>query len=342
MVTSTALALLLAGTAAHPTVVLEPYLDRTEGAFFVLVPKGFRTSGGMVRVNPLAGGGPGQSIEAKIDFTIARDPAGTVAIRWLPHVNHVVPSPYTITPTVNGMPVAPVPSPRDFATRAVFPRLRPGATDVRVLTVTPRPDVVRMFAAGEKARSLAQAGANYRADAASVILAYREGGRAYKEHVFVAIEAFDMMGSGVWSNALTVAARAPEAEFDGWGPVAKVILNSFALVPSWVAGEARGQAHRGRVVEATQRELARLDREIQEHRAKTQAHIQDEQYLTLTSQDRWVNPHTGKPELGSGEWKHRWQDASGRVIYTDDGGWDPNTDPNLHLSGFQRSEPRHR
>lgn len=72
------------------------------------------------------------------------------------------------------------------------------------------------------------------------------------------------------------------------------------------------------------------------------AAIQDQQYLTLTGQERWVNPHTGKPELGSSAWGHRWQDPSGRVIYTDDGAWDPNLDPALHVSGFVRSRAQRR
>ncbi|MFO0580862.1 MAG: hypothetical protein U0229_01175 [Anaeromyxobacter sp.] len=338
----TLVALALLAGPAHPTVVMEPYLDRTEGAFVVLVPRAWRTQGGMVRVNPLAAGGPGQSIEAKIDFAIAREPEGLVAIRWLPHVNHVVPSPYTITPSVNGMPVAPLPTPRAFALEALLPRLRPGATEVKVVEVTARPDVVRMLAGGPKAQALRQAGAAYRADAAAVVVAYREGGRRFRELLFVAIEAYEAMGSGSWSNAFTVAARAPDAEFDAWGPVAKTIVNSFVLLPSWIAAEARGQAQRGKIVEDTQRALAKLDREIADSRARTMAQIQDQQYLTLTGQERWVNPHTGRPELGSNEWSHRWQDGSGRVIYTDDGAWDPNHDPALHLSGFVRSQVQRR
>ena len=327
--------------SADPPAVFQHYLDRTEGAFMVLVPQGWLTEGGILRVNPLAAG-PGQAIEAKLDFTVKREPAGEVAIRWLPSVNYLQPTAWTVTPSVNGMPVLARPTPREFATRLLFPRLRPGARELRVAEVQARPDVVQAMRTGDKARSLVASGVRYEADAAAVTFAYLEGGVRYREVVFVAIEAYQVHESQVWSNGLTLAARAPEAAFAAHQRLARVVINSFAIVPGWWKAEAAGQTHRAAVVKATQDELARLDREIADHRRRTQAQIQDQQYLTLTGQERWVNPHTGRPELGSNEWRHRWQDGSGQVIYTDDDRWDPNADPRLHLVGFKRSpqQPR--
>ncbi len=168
-------------------------------------------------------------------------------------------------------------------------------------------------------------------------VAYVEGGVGYREQLFTAIEGFQHMGVGMWSNALTIAARAPRGEYARYGRVARVVVNSFALSPSWIEGEASGQQHRARVVEDVQRAVARIDREIAEHRSRTRAEIADRQYLTLTGQDRWRNPHTGSVELGSNEWKYRWQDSFGRVIYTDDDRWNPNMDPGLKVQGFERS-----
>jgi hypothetical protein len=339
-----ALAVLAAALPAHghaagsrgAPVAFRPYLDRSEGAFMVQVPEGWIAEGGILRVSPLSQG-PGQSIEAKLDFTVKREAAGRVAIRWLPSTNYLQPTAWTITPSVNGMPVLAMPTPRDFAAQLLFPRLRPRAQDVVVVEVQPRPDVAAAMRSGDKARALVAAGARYLVDAVAVTFTYGEGGTRYRELVFVALEGSQVAESMVWSNGLTVAARAPEAEFAGYHRVARVVVNSFALNPRWWAAEAAGQGHRAGVVKATQDHLAQVDREIQEHRQKTQATIQDQQYLTLTGQERWVNPHSGRVELGSNEWKHRWQDASGQVIYTDDDGWNPNLDPDLKVSGFARS-----
>jgi hypothetical protein len=71
--------------------------------------------------------------------------------------------------------------------------------------------------------------------------------------------------------------------------------------------------------------------------SQTMAQINNEQYLNLTSQERYVNPHTGQEELGSNEWQYRWENSSAEIISTDNGEWDPNVDPDLHVSGDKRS-----
>jgi hypothetical protein len=180
-------------------------------------------------------------------------------------------------------------------------------------------------------------GAYYTADAASVTLAYEEGGVRFKEILFVAIEGYSINGSGLWSNPFTIVARAPEAEYEAYGPVAKVVVNSFAINPRWLQAEMQGQIRNSEIVTNTLRDIARIDAEIAKNRAETMAKINDQQYLTLTGQERYTNPHTGREEIGSNEWKYRWQNAAGEPIYTNDEYWDPNTDPNLHLSGYKRS-----
>ena len=342
MATAALLALLLSAPGPQAPVAFQRYLDRTEGAFVVLVPRGWLTEGGMVRVNPTAAGGPGQSIEAKIDFAVKREREGRVAIRWLPHVNHIQPVPGVAVQGTGGLPVAPMPTPRAFALRQLLPRLRPGARDVKTEKVEPRPDVVEAVRAGPKAQGLLASGAQYAVQAEAVTVTYEERGTRYREQLFVAIEGFAYMGTSLWSNAFTIVARAPEAEYEGHGRVASVIVSSFALNPRWVVGEVGGQQQRGRVVEQTQAAIAKIDEEIAASRSRTRSTIQDQEYLTLTGQERWVNPHTGRPELGSNAWKHRWEDAWGQLIYTDDDRWDPNIDPNLQVSGFKRSPPQRR
>jgi len=320
--------------AASPTV-FERYVDASEGAFVVRVPRGWQTRGGMMRVQPDAMGGPGQSIEAKIDFTVQRD-AG-VQVRWLPHVNHIAPAPGVILPVQGGMVTAPVPSPEDFLLKGLLPWLRPRATDVQVLSTKKRPDITAALTRGPKAQSLRAQGAYWNADAAVVDVAYLEGGVAFRESLFVAIEVTGVMGTTLWSNAFTVAARAPAAEFTSLSPVAVQILNSFALNPRWVTAELQGQQTRGAIAKKALDDIAAIDREITENRRQTMASIQQEQYLTLTGQERYQNPLTGDEELGSSAWKHRWVDAWGREFYTDDADWDPNRDPALHLQGFRRT-----
>ena len=48
--------------------------EPNEQAFTLLIPKVWITEGGIFRVNPTAQGGAGQSIAAKLDFTIKKYP----------------------------------------------------------------------------------------------------------------------------------------------------------------------------------------------------------------------------------------------------------------------------
>lgn len=330
-----------ADTRPAPLMRFHRYLDRTEAAFLLLVPDGWSTEGGIFRVNPMAAGGAGQSIEAKIDFALKRDPQGQVMIRFIPHTNYIVPGGYGHGTVMNGMPVLPMPTPTDFLT-GNFRSLRPMATNVRVLQTQSRPDIVQAVLQGPKARSLQAGGAQYYVDAGMVTVGYEENGTSFKELLFTAIEGYSIMGVAMWSNTLTIVARAPFAEAETWIPVVKAVLNSFALNPRWAEAEARGQQYRTGVVRDTLAAIAEIDREIAANRTRTQQSIQNENYLNLTNQEEYLNPFTGGTELGSNEWKHRWENTAGEVIYTDDATWDPNIDPRANLQGFRRSAIRPR
>jgi hypothetical protein len=320
--------------------VFTRYIDRTEGAFLLLIPQGWQTSGGMVRVNPLtAQGGVGNATEAKINFAVLREPQGQVAVRWLPKINYAQPSPYNamLGGNWNGMPIVAMPRAADYLTRLVFPSLHPQARGMKVMEVTPRPDAVAGLQQMPVAQTMRSQGARYVADAAMVTVTYDEGGVRFKELLFVALEGYEMMGTGLWSNPFTIVARAPESEYAAYGPVAKVVVNSFALNPRWLQAELQGQIRNNQLVTDTLRDLSRIDAEIAQNRSATMAQINRQEYLTLTGQERYRNPFTGEPELGSNEWKYRWTNAAGEPVYTNDERWDPNTDPRLHLTGYKRT-----
>ena len=58
----------------------------------------------------------------------------------------------------------------------------------------------------------------------------------------------------------------------------------------------------------------------------------NDMFLNLTNQEEYINPYTKEVETGSNQWRHRWINESGDVIYTNDGFYDPRTDVNLNRS----------
>jgi len=64
--------------------------------------------------------------------------------------------------------------------------------------------------------------------------------------------------------------------------------------------------------------MQRIEQQITEHRQKTNAEIHNDMFLTLTDQEEYVNPFTNGVKMGSNQWKHRWENEAGDIIYTND------------------------
>jgi len=328
------------------TVLFTRVTEPNERAFSLLVPKGWRTEGGITRVNPLQAGGPANAVGAKVDFSVKRDAAGSVMLRWLPSIQYVdtrgtmVAQMFPPGTVYNGMPVLPLGGAADFLARVVLPYVRPGAAEVQVVEQKALPEAVRAYQAAARANGLAAIGATY--DAALLTVTYTEGGVRYREVLYTGIENLGPAAAGMWSNKDTLAARAPDAEFDAWKGVGETIRGSVRIDPAWLQGELRGQAERSQTAAETQRYLQDADNEITANRQRTNAEIRNDQYLTLTGQEDYVNPYTKEVERGTNEWSNRWVDTSGNVLYTNDASYDPNVDPELNKTGFKRSAVRKR
>lgn len=104
-----------------------------------------------------------------------------------------------------------------------------------------------------------------------------------------------------------------------------------------------GPVHLQRVWEPREQAFTVLV-QIVDKKRQTHAEIRHDSWLFLTGQEDYVNPHTGLVEQGSNQYKRRWINGSGDVIYTDDPNYDPRADPNLQgrTSDFQQSRVRQR
>ena len=331
------------------TVAFKRVTEPRERAFTVLIPAGWRIEGGIVRVDPLARGGPAQSIAAKVDFTIKKDPAGTVMERWLPDVAWYDPrrSPagqmglMPMGSNYMGMTVMPLTSAAKFLGQVVFPQYHRGARQIHIVESRQLPELSKAYhqAAYKVVPMLA---GQMRYDAALIRVTYRENNVRYKEMLVTVIEDMGAAGAGMWSNKLTFFIRAPENEYARWEPIFAEINHSVRINPIWMAGEVRGQLIRNKILDKTQKEIQRIGREIAEHRYRTNSEIQNDMFLTLMGQEEYVNPYTKEVEIGTNQWNYRWVNGGNDVIYTDNEDYNPNTDPNHQYSGYKRTPIRKR
>jgi hypothetical protein len=312
-----------------------------EGAFTILLPAGWKASGGIVRVNPLAANGALNAIGAKLDFTVS-SPDGKVTLRWLPETNYVdtrgtaLQGMFAPGSNYNGAPVAPKMSAQLYLLQAVFPLSHRGASQVTVAGRYPLPGVAAGYQRVVREMRLP---VQFAYDAALVVISYNENGGAWREALYTAIQDWGPAGNGLWTNKDTFTVRAPASEFDKAARMVSVIVNSVELNPRWVEGEIRGQIQRNEIAIRAQQDIARLDREIVEHRRRTNAEINNQMYHSLMGTEEYVNPLTKKTETGSNAWNYRWVNDRGEAIYSDDASFDP---VRAGLSGYVKSPVRKR
>ena len=353
-----------AGPVSGParTVVFHRATEPNEQAFTLLIPKGWRLLGGIVRANPMAAGGPVQAMAAKVDMAIARDDAATVYLRRIPDVYYTDPrhlSSYkyaaqlgiALPPLDNymGMALVQRPSAQDFLAQFVFPSIHPQATDVQLIDARPLPNVAQTYQQGQVAtqqmlQTLAAVGiqGSIGYDAGLLVVEYNENGIRFRESIATIIDDMGEMAQGMWVNRETTAFRAPVQEFEVWAPITSVILGSVQLNPAWIDMEIRAQARSTGKFRETMADLRRIDEEIVEHRRKTNAEIRNDMYLNLTNQEEYVNPFTNKVETDTNQYTNRWVTPTGELVLSNDPAYDPRYDSNITITGWERTPIRPR
>ncbi|MBL8176372.1 MAG: hypothetical protein JNK48_16975 [Bryobacterales bacterium] len=325
------------GETVHFRIANEP----KEGAFTFLIPSGWRISGGILRINPMTGGGPLNSIAAKLDMQIASADGRTV-LRWFPEMNYVdmrgqpAAAMFRLGSNYNGAVVWPKLNAAGYLEQAILAQQRRGAENVRVVATYPLPKAADSYR--QVVRQM-RVPIDFQFDAALLLAGYSEGGAQWEEALYTAIQDWGPAAAGLWTNKDTFSVRTSAGSLEKLGTVVSVILHSVRLNPKWVEGEIRGQIQRNEIAIRTQEEVTRLDREIVEHRRRTNAEINNQMYHNLMGTEEYVNPLSKRVEVGSNAWSHRWVNERGEAIYSDDTNFDPKR---LGLEGFVRSPVRRR
>ena len=312
-----------------------------ENAFSLLVPKGWIVEGGALRFLDANIAGANNMVECKFDMSVKKDAAGSVMIRWLPDMLCIGQRNAWGNregAVFNNCLVRRKRDPVSFMLQVAVPYAHPAATNVNVKVTKPLPGMVARYNALVDPAVKTVTNMSYQA--MLIEFTYQENGKSYMERMITVIEDYGMNGGGLWKNRETMLIRAPENELARWEPVLEVIQNSGIWSMSWIAGEANGQRQRSGLINLTQQELQQMDKEINENKQRTNSEINKDMYLTLTGQNEYKNPFSGKIETDTDNWKNRWVNSSGDIIYSVDASYDPNHDPDLNVSGFRRSVPR--
>ncbi len=317
---------------------LEKIHEPNEKAFTILKPKGWLTEGGIVRWDPNTMGGAANAIEAKIDFALKMNEAGTIKIHWLPDIyfadltGQAVAGMFPEGSFYNGMPVLHKMSAPEFLKQHVISHVHKDIDKLSILNSKELPEVERLCYDMDMMK---QMGCKY--SSALLDYAYTENGVRFKERAFCILQDMGPYTAGMWKNRSTIVIRTPDGSFNKWEPVFQEIGASVVLNPVWIQGELQGQQQRGNTMIKTMQDVARIGEEIQKGHAETNAKIHHQVYLTLTEQENYINPYTNEVEMGTNQWDYRWVDDLGNVLYTDNEDYNPNIDIELQMDGFKRS-----
>jgi len=312
-----------------------------EKAFSLLVPQGWVIEGGALRILNPDVAGANNMVECKFDMAVKSDATGSIMIRWLPEMLCIDQQNAFGNPegaVFNNCLVRRKRTPRDLMLQVAIPYAHPGATNVKVTNGKELKSLAARYSRSVDPTLAGITNMNYQAYLLEY--SYKERGVKYHERMAIVVEDYGANGGGLWKNRETMLIRAPEGELAKWEPVLSTIQNSGKWNLKWVAGEVNGQRHRAGQIQATQKELEAIDNAITEHRRTTYSEINKDMYLTLTSQNEYKNPHTGEIEVDTDNWKHRWMNSSGDIIYSNDDNYNPNHDPHLNVSGYELSIPR--
>lgn len=329
------------GNVVYFKKVTEP----KEGAFELLVPKGWNYQGGIYRVDPQTQGGAAQSIAAKNDFAVFNNQSKDVMIRWLPDnfffdMTGAPAAPFFPQGSnYNGMLVMPKCNAVTFVQNVVFPYAHPRASNVNYKNSKNLSGLAKAYKDYSLKLSLMLTMGYY---ATMVTVEYIENGKQYEEYIVAVVEDYGSLGAGLWSNKNTLFIRAPKGELQKWASLLQTIHASVKLNTKWLMAEARGQQTRANTLIQVQHEVQNIDREIAAHTQKINYEINNDMYLTLTDQEEYINPYSGEVEIGTNQWQNRWQNDLGEIIYTNNDSYNPNFDPELNVSGFKRSKIRKR
>lgn len=316
-------------TPEGETWIFKRIHEPKEDAFNLLIPKGWTTTGGIYRINPTTGGGSGNTIDAKVDFTVMSDESGKVMMRFLPDMNYfdMRYSPagqmgmFPTGSNYNGMMVLPLQTADQFIQNVVIPYAHPNLENYNIAEKRQSPELIEYTMKED-----AYIGIPFQYDAGVVEIVYRENGTEFREAIIAVTQDFGQIGAGLWKNRHTFYVRAPKNEFENWVPVFGVIINSLQINMQWLIGELQGQVKRGEISADVLRRLQQMDAEITQHQAETNAQINNDMFLNLTGQEEYVNPYTNKVETGSNQWNCRWVNKDDEIIYTNDINYNPNQD----------------
>jgi hypothetical protein len=317
---------------------LSLYKEQHQGAFYMLIPKGWKTQGGMIpsgidwNVVDL--------VENNIQFR-ATSPDGKSFFGWYPRFYFQDPSIAArnsmgyIQPQIggvlNGCWLFPYMNLMQYVQYIVLGRLSAQEfQNPRILGAGSSPELRPLI---PQTTSRSECGfVNFECSIQGIPMA----GRIYSI-------IYEIQGI-IWSTVGTFGWVCPKSQLKDAERIMEICIRSFRLDPQWVRKAAAGERYRGQKFNEVIREMQRIDSEIAENRSRTRSDIQEEFYKVITWQIETIDHQTGK-KAWLPLYNNAWTNGRGDYFLRDyDDGTLPVEDPRewRKLKIINRNDPSYR
>lgn len=295
----------------QPVYQYRLYEDVTERAFTVLVPEGWQTEGGIMRIDRSQIRTVVDGCGKKLYFSIY-DPKTRASITYYPTEMYGTTAGVSFAQpgqALNGMIQMPqVLTPSAYVQQIVFPQARPQTTNIQWGQVKSLGALADAWNRAFHSEDPVPA----HIVAESIEVAYDQNGTRFAELWTALITSVTVHNTTIWMPDFTVAAGAPTSIVEEVAPVLKAVITSFRMNPTWMAKTivnfdacTKGVAATQEKIRAVDRQIAKqvrkvqqqihdIDNEIVANRNKTRSVIQEHEHNTLMGLDKYEDTETEK------------------------------------------------
>ena len=303
---------LAAHTDRPPAAHLTLYKEASQGAFYMLIPKGWKAEGGMVPSG--VDWNVVDLVENNIRFRVT-SPDGMSFFGWYPRFYFQ--DPQTIAASSGGMlqPQAgqvlngcwlyPYLNVSQYVQYIIFNQLSAAEfQQPRILGKSVRADMLKPWVPKTATRS-DYGYVNFEC----AIKGAPMYGRIYSIN-------YDI-GGMIWTTVGTFGLLAPKSRWKSDERLMETCIRSFRLDPRWVKRASAAARRRGHQYNQVLKQMHQIDHEIQQQRSQTRSDIQEEFYKVITEQIETYDPQTNRIKHLP-MYNFAWTDGRGNYILRDD------------------------
>ncbi len=300
---------LLAGQRSG--VMLTQYTEKYQGAFTMLIPKGWQDAGGMVpsgvQWNVV------DLVENNIAFRVT-SPDGKSFFGWYPRFYFQDPQLFVqssggvLNPqpgqVMNGCWVYPYLDVRSYVEYIVFRQFAVNEfASPRIIGNThPAPELKLLAPQMASRTDYGYVNFECRIQRTPML------GRIYSINYDLGV---------IWSTVGTFGLVAPRDRWENDQRIMEICIRTFRLNPAWVRRATAAARQRATQYHKVIQDMQRIDNEISQHRSQTNSDIQEEFYKVITEQIETFDPQTGDSRYLP-MYNHAYTDGRGNYFLKDD------------------------